>query len=93
MKKYENLKSMLRENYSISLFDDDSIVEEYILLGTENYAISVFVEGEEFFQIVIERKNKVEDRWEEVEERRYITTKPAYKFIKSWMDTIKVIEE
>ena len=93
MKKYENLKSMLRESYSISLFDDDSIVGEYILLGTKDYAISVFIEDEEFFQIVIERKNKIEDRWEEVETRHYITAKPAYKFIKSWMDTIKVIEE
>lgn len=85
LKKYNELINKLSKlEYSISRFDDYSIVDEYFMVdkfSNKNISyISVFVTEDEQFNIVIEIKNKY-DEFEITEEKKYKTVKGAYKKI------------
>ena len=83
--KYAKLMDKLN-GYSISRFNDDSIVEEYFMVdkfdNEEVSYISVYMTDDEQFNVVIEIKNEYGD-FEVVEEKNYKTVNGAYKKIKS----------
>lgn len=81
--KYSKLMDKLN-GYSISRFNDDSIVEEYFMVdkfdNKEVSYISVYMTDDEQFNVVVEVKNKYGE-YEEVENKNYKTVNGAYKKI------------
>lgn len=81
--KYSKLMDKLN-GYSISRFNDDSIVEEYFMVdkfdNDEVSYISVYMTDDEQFNVVVEVKNKYGE-YEEIESKNYKTVNGAYKKI------------
>ena len=84
LEKYKKLKSMLQEKYNISLSDDINEIGEQIEIVFDEYAITISVENNSF-QVIIDRYNEADNRWEAVEEKHYKIVNPTYKFIESWI--------
>ena len=86
--KYAKLMDKLN-GYSISRFDDDSIVEEFFMVdkfdSDEIHYISVFMTDNEQFNVVIEIKDD-EGNYIEVENKFYKSVNGAYNKIVKVLD-------
>ena len=84
LNKYAKLMDKLNE-YSISRFNDDSIVEEFFMVDKYDksniHYISVYMNDAEEFNIIIEVKDKYGE-YVIIEDKKYKTINGAYNKIK-----------
>ena len=83
LNKYAKLMDKLNE-YSISRFNDDSIVEEFFMVDNYDksniHYISVYMTDDEKFEIIVEIKDD-NDEYQIIAEKYYKSINGAYNFI------------
>ena len=89
LNKYAKLLDRLNE-YSISRFNDDSIVEEFFMVDKYDksniHYISVYMTDDEKFEIIVEIKDD-NGEYQIIAEKYYKSINGAYNFI------IKILED
>ena len=89
LNKYAKLMDRLNE-YSISRFNDDSIVEEFFMVDKYDksniHYISVYMTDDEKFEIIVEIKDD-NGEYQIIAEKYYKSINGAYNFI------IKILED
>ena len=89
LNKYAKLMDKLNE-YSISRFNDDSIVEEFFMVDKYDksniHYISVYLTDDEKFEIIVEIKDD-NGEYQIIAEKYYKSINGAYNFI------IKILED
>ena len=88
LNKYAKLMDRLNE-YSISRFNDDSIVEEFFMVDKYDksniHYISVYMTDDEKFEIIVEIKDD-NGEYQIIAEKYYKSINGAYNFIKRYLE-------